>query len=150
VTENRFGVPKVDARAVSSLSVNPRSAFASALVVVVVVPLGCARPAPPEPPVDPSIQSYYAAIDTICRVDELAQLDPEADPVLADVERFAYLGDAVENPDGIFFRTILSVKSSPEKATMLRREARVACVAQCPLADTYERDESAPPLTAGR
>ena len=115
------------------------TSFPTAIGVPCVLLLTACSAQPAQQPTTDG-QSYTQAIDTICRVDELAKLDPEQDVLGVDTQRFEYLGDHVDNPDGIFFRTVLSVKPPQERATMLLHEADVAKVEHCPLAAFYQTD----------
>ena len=100
----------------------------------------CARPAPPEEP-EYQGQSYREALDTICKVDTLAGLDAEGDPLEKSQKREDWLSERVKNPDAIYFRTMLKVQSAGEKSAALRAEAKKAGLARCPLAEAIERED---------
>jgi hypothetical protein len=100
----------------------------------------CARPAPPEEP-EYKGQSYREALDTICRVDSLAGLADEADPLERSQKREDWLSERVKNPDAIYFRTMLKVQSAAEKSASLRDEAKKAGLGHCPLAETIDDEE---------
>jgi hypothetical protein len=100
--------------------------------------VGCARPAPKEP--EYHGQSYREALRVMCRVDELAGLGAEDDPLEKSQKREDWLNERVENPDAIYFRTLLKVKSTEEKSAELRAEAKKSGLDGCPLADTIAAD----------
>lgn len=93
---------------------------------------GCA--AAPPPPV-PEGQSYKEAIDIICHVDELAGIDPAGDPLSLGSARTSYVNEHVENPEGIYFRTLISVKGAKDQAEAIREEASGQGLTKCPLAE---------------
>ena len=114
--------------------------YASAgLVLLIVFAAGCgpssAEPAPCRPP----DQSYHAALELWCQVDERAGLGTLEDPIEKSQRRSDWLTDHVKNPDAIYLKTMLSVKTQTDQAKELRAEAKGAGVAACPLADTLER-----------
>jgi hypothetical protein len=100
----------------------------------------CARPPAPEEP-EYRGQSYREALDTICKVDQLAGLDAEGDPLEKSQKREDWLSERVKNPDAIYLRTMLKVKSAGEKSASLRDEAKKAGLASCPLAETIDQGE---------
>ena len=80
-------------------------------------------------------------MQTICEVDTLAQIAAPDDPVSVDVDRFAWLEEHVDNPEGIYLRTVLSVKTPKDRACLLHDAVREVGLARCALADTEsERD----------
>ena len=101
---------------------------------------GCARPPPPEQP-EYRGQSYREALDTICKVDQLAGLDDEADPLEKSQKREDWLSERVKNPDAIYFRTMLKVQSASDKSAALRAEAKQAGLGPCPLAEAIEQED---------
>lgn len=115
------------------------------LVLVAMSGIACAPPRPAEPP--PSVglsgQTYKQAVETICAVDTLAQIAAPDDPVSVDVDRFAWLEEHVDNPEGIYLRTVLSVKTPKDRACLLRDAVREVGLPRCALADTEsQRDGS--------
>ena len=102
--------------------------------------VGCARPPPPEEP-EYQGQSYREAIDTICRVDQLAGLAAEGDPLDRSQKREDWLTERVKNPDAIYFRTMLKVQSAGEKSAALRDEAKKAGIVSCPLAEAIDQED---------
>ena len=100
----------------------------------------CARPPPAEEP-EYQGQSYREALHTICKVDQLAGLDAEGDPLEKSQRREDWLSERVKNPDAIYFRTMLKVQSAGEKSASLRDEAKKAGLESCPLADTIDQGE---------
>jgi len=100
--------------------------------------LACARPAPKEP--EYRGQSYGEALRLMCKVDELAGLAQEEDPLEKSQKREDWLNERIENPDAIYFRTLLKVKSAGEKSSELRAEAKKSGLNACPLADTIAAD----------
>ena len=102
-------------------------------VVVLLLP-ACTRPEPAAPAVQG--QTYAQAVAIVCDVDRLAGITAaEADPLALGQQRTEYVNAHVENPDGIYLRTMLSVKGAAEQATMLRAEAKKAGMSRCALAD---------------
>lgn len=83
----------------------------------------------------PSGQTYKGAVELMCNVDRLAELDPAEPDELADVKRFSYLEQHVDNPDGIYLRTFLSVNFGEDRECLLRDAQNEVGLAQCPLAD---------------
>src|SRR5688572_28945501 len=100
--------------------------------------LACARPAPQTP--EYQGQSYREALRKICKVDELAVLGTEADPLEKSQMREDWLTEQVENLDAIYFRTLLKVQSAEEKSAALRAEAKKSGLDGCPLTDTIAED----------
>jgi hypothetical protein len=100
--------------------------------------LACARPAPEQP--EYQGQSYREALRKICKVDELAGLASEEDPLEKSQKREDWLSEQVENPDAIYFRTMLKVQSAEEKSAALRAEAKKSGLDGCPLADAIAAD----------
>ena len=113
-------------------------AFAGVLLLSVSAS-GCgpssAEPAPSRPPE----QSYRAALELWCHVDDRAGLTALEDPIEKSQRRSDWLTDHVKNPDAIYLKTLLSVKSQADQAKELRAEAKGAGVGPCPLADSMER-----------
>lgn len=100
--------------------------------------VGCSPWVPePEPPSGPgpSGQTYAQAVRVMCDVDQLAEVSEEDAGELADVKRFTYLERAVDNPDGIYLRTLLSVKFGEERACLLREAQQQTGVSACALAE---------------
>lgn len=91
----------------------------------------------------PSGQTYKGAVEVMCNVDRLAELDPEEPDELADVKRFSYLEQHVDNPDGIYLRTFLSVNFGEDRECLLRDAQTEVGLAQCPLADKALAEVSA-------
>ncbi len=109
--------------------------FALLLSLPFLVHCAPARPAEP-PSLGASGQTYRQAIETICNVDALASLSIADDPLGADVQRFAWLEEHVDNPEGIYLRTVLSVKTPPDRSGLLREAAQVVGLGSCALADS--------------
>lgn len=111
-------------------------------------PLGCALVAlslwaacgaPQQPaPAQPQGQSYEEAVKMMCDVDRLAALSPSDDPLGIGQQRTAWISEHVDNPDGIYLRTILSVKPAEEQAAELRNQAKKTGLARCALADSLD------------
>jgi hypothetical protein len=97
--------------------------------------------APPPPPAAPAGQTFPQAFALICDVDRLGNLSVTDDPLGAGAKRTAWLGEHVDNPDGIELRTVLSVKGAAEQAKMLHDQARMLGVPRCALADALEKTE---------
>jgi hypothetical protein len=99
----------------------------------------CAPPSyrvpPPAPVPGPSGQTYCQAVEVICDVDRRAGVDP-ADVVAADQQRFGYLEAHVDNPEGVYLRTILSASTPAERAVIMRDAQREAGLAACSYAES--------------
>jgi len=74
----------------------------------------------------------------MCEVDARAGLSAEEDPLAIGQKRTAWLGDHIDNPDGIEFRTLVSVKGPEDQAKMIRAKAAELGMKECPLADSIE------------
>jgi len=100
---------------------------------------GCAYDIPP--PKDPDLggQSYPEALRAFCEVDKLAGIAGDEDIFEVGRKRTDWLRAHVENPDGIYLRTIISVKGPAEQAADLREEAKDHGLASCALADNLEK-----------
>ncbi|NUP06545.1 MAG: hypothetical protein HOW73_10850 [Polyangiaceae bacterium] len=83
----------------------------------------------------PSGQTYKQAVKVMCDVDHLAALEADEPDELADPKRFTYLDQAVDNPDGIYLRTLLSVKFGEDRACLLRDAQHEVGLEACALAD---------------
>jgi hypothetical protein len=83
----------------------------------------------------PSGQTYKQAVQVVCDVDKLAQLDAAEPEELADAKRFSYLEANVDNPDGIYLRTLLSVSFGHDRECLLRDAQKDAGLGSCSLAD---------------
>jgi hypothetical protein len=79
--------------------------------------------------------SFAEGLRRLCEVDRRAGLDPDADPVTVEGERYDWALSHVENPDVIEMVTLMRVKSNAERVHMLRAGSSEAGVASCPLAD---------------
>lgn len=93
------------------------------------------------PPTEPAFtgQSYPQAMQTICDVDRLAGIQADDDPLSIGRKRTEWVQQHVENPDGIYLRTLVSVKAASDQAVDLRNEAKEAGLARCALADDLEK-----------
>ena len=99
---------------------------------------GCGGSEPsPEAPPGPG---YRQAIESICDVDRRAALASEEGSLEIGQKRTAWISEHVEDPDGIYFRTLLSVKGPGDQSKMLRDEAQKVGVLRCALADSLQRD----------
>jgi hypothetical protein len=108
-------------------------------VTLALSALGCGASQPtPESTPQPAGQSFPEAMNILCNVDRLASLSTEEDPFAIGQQRSAFLSDRIENPDGIEFRTIVSVKGPDEQAKAIRAKAKQVGVDPCPLADAIE------------
>ncbi|MFO0590431.1 MAG: hypothetical protein U0441_23005 [Polyangiaceae bacterium] len=111
------------------------------LVFVAVLPqlAACAYTAPP--PTDPEFrgQTYPQAMDAFCNVDRLAGVAKDEDAFEAGRKRNEWIRANVENPDGIYLRTILSTKGPVDQAKDLRDEAKDVGLTTCALADELEK-----------
>ena len=99
---------------------------------------GCGYTTPD--PVEPQItrQTYPEALRVMCDVDKLGAIASD-DPFEAGRKRGEVIQANVENPDGIYFRTLLSVKGAAEQGAELRKEAKEAGITPCALADELEK-----------
>lgn len=109
----------------------------SALVLLSASCGGAAAEAPP--PEAAGKQTFADAVQMICDVDRLAGLSAEADPLAVGQQRTAWLEGRIDNPDGIYFRTMISVKGPEEQAAALREQAAHVGVARCALAESLEQ-----------
>lgn len=80
-------------------------------------------------------QSYEQAIRTMCNADELAGIAQEGDPVEKARKREEFMKERIENPDAIYFATLLKVQSPNEQSRALEKEACASAIKNCPLAD---------------
>ncbi len=111
----------------------------AALSLAAALSAGCAYTAPP--PKEPELpgQTYPEAMRVLCDVDKLAGIGNEEDPFEVGRKRTDWIRAHVENPDGIYLRTLLSVKGPTEQAVDLRQEAKEVGLARCALADDLEK-----------
>lgn len=109
-------------------------------LTAVALASACTYDAPP--PNEPVFtgQSYAQAIQVMCDVDRLADVSPDDDPLTAGQKRKEWIQANVENPDGIYLRTLLSTKGAGDQAKDLREEAAGVGLARCALADVLEKD----------
>ena len=108
------------------------------VVISLVFAAACSRWIPePEPPSGPgpSGQTYAQAVQVMCDVDQLAEVATDEPDELADIKRFDYLARTVDNPDGIYLRTILSVKFGEDRACLLKEAQQETGIATCALAE---------------
>ena len=78
-------------------------------------------------------QSYEAALQMICHVDELAGIDA-ADPIASEMNRTDWLREKLENPDAIEFFTLWRVAEPEQRSSKLEKAAADAGISDCPLA----------------
>ena len=96
----------------------------------------------PEPKAPAEDQKRFAAaVATMCDVDRLAGLTPDADPLGIGTKRTAWITEKVDNPDAIELRVLLSVKGASDQGHMLRARAKELGVERCALADTLEKTD---------
>lgn len=93
------------------------------------------RVPPPPPALGPSGQSYCEAVEVICDVDARAGVAPD-DVVMADQARFSYLQAHVDNPQGVYLRTILGASTSAERAHILVEAQEEAGLDRCAFAES--------------
>lgn len=98
---------------------------------------GCAETPPPAAP--ESGQTYAQAIELMCNVDAHAGLS-DADPLELSQKRDEWIAENIKHPDAIELRTLLTVRSFPERAKVLRTEAKEQHLKICPLADAYDAE----------
>lgn len=98
--------------------------------------LACARTPPAEAPGPEQRET----VTRFCDVDALAHITPESEPLSVGARRTEWLTAHVDTPDGIYLRTMLSVKGAAEQAAMLREEAQRSGLAKCALADSLEAE----------
>jgi hypothetical protein len=96
----------------------------------------CASSAPPPDAPPPGRQTFADAVKMICDVDQLAGLSPEEDVLVIGQKRSQWIEGHVEHPDGIYLRTVLSVKPAEEQAAEMRSQAQKVGLARCTLADS--------------
>jgi hypothetical protein len=106
----------------------------------IVLAMGCGASQAPEPEAAPQNtgQTFADAVKLMCEVDQRAGLTAEEDPLAIGQQRTTWLADHIENPDGIEFRTIVSVKGPEEQAQMIRAKAKQIGMEKCALADSIE------------
>ncbi|NUO47983.1 MAG: hypothetical protein HOV80_03910 [Polyangiaceae bacterium] len=110
------------------------------LLLAVFATLAACAPAtyrvpPPAPAPGPSGQTYCEAVEAICDVDRLAGVT-DADIVEADQKRFSYMEANVDNPQGVYLRTILSASTPAERATIMRDAQAEAGLTRCGYAES--------------
>lgn len=110
-----------------------------AFVALAAALAGCAYSEPPAKSPDYDGQSYPEAVRVLCDVDRLAGIGADEDPLSAGRRRTDYIQAHVENPDGIYLRTMISVKGAAEQAADLRAEAKETGLSGCALADELEK-----------
>ncbi|MFO0555601.1 MAG: hypothetical protein U0271_44900 [Polyangiaceae bacterium] len=118
----------------------------SSLTLAILVAGGAAACSPwhysePNAPSGPSPtgQSYKDAVVLTCDVDHLAEVDPMEPDELADVKRLAFLEQHVDNGDGIYLRTMLSVRFGDARACLLRDAQASVGLDRCALAEHAEK-----------
>jgi len=107
-------------------------------VVPLALACGCSSSAPPPPAAPTTGQTFTDAMKMMCDVDRLAGLSAEEDPLAIGQKRSEWLAERIDNPDGIEFRTIVSVKGADDQAKAIRAKAKEVGIAACPLADSIE------------
>lgn len=111
-----------------------------AFVALAAALAGCGYSEQPVKSPEYAGQSYPEAVRVLCDVDRLAGINAEDDPLAAGRQRTEFIQSHVENPDGIYFRTMISVKGASEQAADLRAEAKEAGLSGCALADDLEKN----------
>jgi len=76
----------------------------------------------------------------MCDVDKLAKLSPDDNPITLGQQRNDWMAEHVENPDGIYFQTVFSVKTVKDKAALLRKEMKVVGLDRCALVDSLDQE----------
>lgn len=110
---------------------------ALAIAALALAAAGCHTTPDPVEPQTPR-QTYPEALRVMCDVDKVGGIASD-DPFEAGRKRAEVIQANVENPDGIYFRTLLSVKGAAEQAAELRKEAKDAGITPCALADELEK-----------
>ncbi len=87
-----------------------------------------------------SKQSYAQAISLMCDVDKLGSISAGEDPMSLGQKRSDWLQEHIDNPDGIYFRTLLGVKTAEEQAAALRDEAKKSGLPGCALSESLEKE----------
>jgi len=80
----------------------------------------------------PTCLTYKGDVERACDAEHLSSMKA-TDPALMD-----WLQGSVGTPEGLVLAKELSTKGARDRSLQLRTEARVAGIAACPLADTYE------------
>jgi hypothetical protein len=111
-----------------------------ALVALAALASGCGYSEIPSKGPEFIGQSYPEAIRVLCDVDKLAGIAGEEDPLAVGRKRTDFIQEHVENPDGIYLRTLISVKGPSEQAVDLRQEAKETGLERCALADDLEKN----------
>lgn len=98
---------------------------------------GVAAQPPPEAPAA-NQQSFAEAVKMLCDVDALAGLSADEDLLAVGQKRSEWLAEKIENPDGIYLKTMLSVKGAEDQAAAMREEARKVGLPRCALAESID------------
>lgn len=102
--------------------------------------LSCAATPAPDPNATPaSGQSYPQAVAAMCGVDAMGKL--EGDGLELGRARSDWLKAHVENPQGIYLLTLLSVKPAKEQAELLLAEAKSTGGSSCALSEALAANE---------
>lgn len=112
--------------------------FVMGLAMVAVVACSAEKTAPKN---EPPGQSFEAAMQLVCNVDEYIEAASDADPLDLDQRRSDYLQQHVKNPDVIYHQTLWRVQSSSERSKTIRDLSKQAKLQQCPYADALASDE---------
>ncbi len=111
--------------------------FSALTLLALASACGTSAPPPEAPP--PGTQTFSQAIQMICDVDKLAGLSADEDPLAIGQKRTEWINDRIDNPDGIEFRTLISVKSPDDQAKAIRAKAKEVGLDKCALADSIEQ-----------
>ena len=112
------------------------TAFAIVSIALSTLCTGCG-PSSAAPQEEEPDQSYPAALELMCDVDQHARLDPEEDPIGIEGARLDWMRDHITNPDAIELITLLRVRSSSEKSKMLSEQTQAEKVPSCALAKSW-------------
>lgn len=106
--------------------------FAATLVI------GCGPSSPPPKAPETTGQTFAQALQIMCDVDKLGNIATD-NPFEIGRLRTEVIQEKVDNPDGIYFRTMLAVKGPSEQAVELRKQAKEVGLERCVLADDLEQ-----------
>ena len=99
---------------------------------------GAAKPAPKS---QSSGQSFSAAMQLVCFVDDHIQVTDPDDPLERDQQRSDFLQSQIKNPDVIYHRTLWRVQANLERSKTIRDLSSQAQLKTCPYADALADED---------
>ena len=122
-----------------SLAALARHLAAALPALALALLTACSRPPPPDHPSAEDERIAKEDARRFCNVDTLAGIDPD-DPVTTSMARHDWLTEHLEHPGSQAFLTYMKVRTDAENSRELRRLAKEAALAECPLATTLEAE----------